>query len=101
MKLTQKRSKDNLRKHVRFPSEMNTVMYIGFQDKLENFERELVGLMLDESQGGCGFLIVREESFEIGSVVIVQFAKFPAVKGTVRWQKELDEGIFKIGIEYC
>ena len=89
-------------KQIRFPPDSDQIGFISFN--LNEFKKELSALILNESASGACLivnkaLVPKIHPIEASQILLVQIGKMSPLKGQVRWVKEIDESLFKIGIE--
>ncbi len=70
----------------------------------ENFEPEFIAMVVEQSHQGCGLVLVRYnqdyEKIVKDMEVVVRVGRLHPMKARVRWRKNLDEDLFKIGLEF-
>lgn len=62
--------------------------------------RKVASLAFSESAKGCGLVVLSTSCPDEGDEVVVKVGALAALKGVVRWRKEIDSDVCKIGIEY-
>ncbi|MCB1049103.1 MAG: hypothetical protein H6510_08685 [Acidobacteria bacterium] len=113
----------NRRRHIRFSPELLDIAIVGEPseslDGLETgeFSGRNAGLILEESYSGCSLLFkegrhlkrrpeedpdqeVTDTRFEIGQYYRLQVGRLAPLRCVVRWRKEMEPGIAKIGFEF-
>ncbi len=86
---------DSLRKHIRFQPDSDTFVALKLEDN-----SLYTGLCVSESQGGCAGVFINHESFVAGKMCLIKVGKLDAVAAEIRWVKELDSDIIKVGFQY-
>ena len=86
------------RRFTRFDPDQNTLTW--FCLHTSEFKEEYVGLTTSEAHGGAGFIFVGPLPFEPGYYILVKTGEIGPLQAQVRWIKELDKGIFHVGIQY-
>jgi hypothetical protein len=66
----------------------------------KNKSETYTALIYNESKTGCGLVIVSSKKIKIVMVGICRVGTLPYSGFTVKWVKELDRGVWRIGIEY-
>ena len=90
------------RKNIRFKPD--PLMYALIDTKTEqdqdSFNPQIVGLIVNESYGGCELAILREYPVKKGDKVKVKSGESGVIKAKISWQKKLDDKIGRIGLRY-
>jgi len=89
-------------KKIRFIPDNDEVAYISFN--LNEFKKDLPALLIDESvHGAClvinGVLVPKEHQLNVGMIFLAQIGALKPLRVQVKWFKEIDSNIFKIGVE--
>lgn len=84
------------RRAIRFAPDPGTLAEIAFE--LEKIH--VYGLVVNESSGGCAVLVSTEETIEKGMICICRVGNLDQVEADVRWIKELEPNLYKIGLNY-
>ncbi|CAM2007970.1 PilZ domain-containing protein [Acanthopleuribacter pedis] len=83
---------------------VEVVAHIDINTEDENFEPEYIGMVVEQSHQGCGLVLVRYsedyEKIDKGQEVVVKVGRLHPMKAKVRWRKNLDEDLFKLGLEF-
>lgn len=90
------------RKNLRFPPDESSLAWVdphAHADK-EGFRPRLPVLLLDEAREGCGVVSLYHDNLMEGGVVWIQIAQLPPVRAEIRWIKDLDENVLKLGLMY-
>ncbi len=90
----------NKRSHIRFKADLNTIAQVGFQDKIDDFEPELLGLVFSEAYNGCGLVMLDHMAVEKGEICIIKCGDIVPTLAKIRWVQRLDGDVIKVGIEY-
>jgi len=78
----------------------------GFVDikQEERFDPQVSGLLTDKSHAGCSLAVVAENRDQRlltnGVTCVIKAGPLAPLKAKVRWRKEWDEGMVKIGFEF-
>ncbi len=88
----------NKRKHIRFDPDKNTMIWIS--KNTHQFHKDFLGLVDGESHGGTAFTINQDLEIMEGDFILVQVGQLNTMKAQVRWIKEYDENLYRIGIMY-
>ncbi len=103
---------DEYRKGIRFdPEPMDTAIIAVSDEARQNynnrgyaFRGDIPALIENESHTGCSLLVIlhgEEESglLQLDTPCVVKLGKLNPLAGVVKWKKEIEENIFRIGIE--
>ena len=94
---------DSIRKTLRFSPEEGMIAMIdpaASTDK-SHFQAVLPALIVDEALEGCGLVVLkRQHSMNEGDQCLVKVAELDPLLAEVRWIRELDEDVEKIGLMY-
>lgn len=94
------------RRHIRFRPDEVEVAYLQFTDRKPGeieFEADTAGLVIEEAYGGCALVVVGPgdpEQLGVGMPCLVKINTIGPMAAQLRWVKDLDEGIVKVGLEY-
>ncbi len=87
------------RRSVRFNPDPLTIAVLSLNlDKV--FRPALVGLVLNESFGGCSILINHDELLKKDHLVHIKVGQLGLMKAKIVWVKNLEESIYKIGLKF-
>lgn len=89
-----------MRQDIRFPPEPNCLVRVDTAGGNERFEPDLLGLVLDESSGGCGAVFVHTDKLGIGDRCLIQVGTLEPVKAEVRWRNSLEDRVVAVGFRY-
>lgn len=89
-----------MRQDIRFPPEPNCLARVDTTCGSGPFEPDLIGLILDESSGGCGVVFVHTDKLKAGDRCLVQVGTLEPVRAEVRWKSPLEERVIAIGFQY-
>ena len=84
---------------VRFPPDPKTLAQLDVEGSAE-FKPSLYGLVLNESYQGCALILLKDERISAGAPLRVQVGQLAPMRAEVRWHKELDDQVVKIGLFY-
>lgn len=91
------------RSKIRFLPDNNELGLISFD--LEEFSQDIAALIINESLHGVCLVVNRKlipttVTINIGLMLLVKAGKLDPMEAVVRWVKEIDEELVRIGIEY-
>ena len=89
-------------KQIRFPPDSDQVAFISFNTS--SFSKDLAALIINESAHGACFVVNRAlvsagKPIITGQLLLAQVGQMSPLKAEVRWVKEVDANLLKIGIE--
>ena len=93
-------SNHNKRKNIRYVSEVNELVGMMRGQDESDFREEIVGILVDESFKGCSVVIHCSHQLAAGEKMIVRAGKLSPLPAEVRWSKDIDEKVCKVGLEY-
>ena len=64
------------------------------------FTPQVPGLVFDESFKGCSVVVLETERLQRGDRVRIRAGELPVLKAEVRWRREIDTGVLKVGFLY-
>lgn len=91
---------DERRKHMRYQQETGTIVRIDFKIDEFNYVYSEWGQIVDDSFGGCCLVIVTKREIEVEKTAQLKLTDLAPFTVRIAWKKELDENVFKIGLEY-
>lgn len=93
---------DGGRKSIRFEPDEGTLAYIDTtpREHKSEFDPKIMALVIDEALDGCGLAVVNNKTLFEGDICLVKVGLLDPLIGEVRWVRELDEEVHKIGIMY-
>lgn len=87
------------RRSVRFTPDPLTIAALSLNtDRV--FRPALVGLVLNESFGGCSILINHDDVLKNGQPITVKVGHLGLMTAKIVWVKHLEESIYKIGLKF-
>lgn len=86
------------RRSVRFQPDPLTIAVISLEEKL--FKPAIVGLVLNESFGGCSILINHDDGLKKDKVFAIKVGQLAVLRAKVIWNKNLEESIYKVGFKF-
>lgn len=87
------------RRSIRFTPDPLTIAVLSLStDKI--FRPKIVGLVLNESFGGCSILVNHDDTIQKDQVVNIKVGQLGLMKAKVIWVKHLEESIYKIGLKF-
>mgnify|MGYP000904760218 FL=1 len=95
-------SKKVVRRAIRFkpdPGDYALVDMLNIENA-SDFRPTLLGLILEESAKGCGIVVLSNMVLKVGTFCRVKVGRGPALKAEVRWRKDLDEEVMRLGLLY-
>jgi hypothetical protein len=93
---------NSVRKSLRFPPDDGTVAWIDLvvhEDK-KDFNPTIPALVIDEALDGCGVVTLFHTRLSEESECLVRVGNLEPLRAQVRWIKDLDDDVFKIGLMY-
>ena len=71
----------------------------------EDFHPTILGLLVDQSHAGCSVVLIQSknekyERLEEGAEVSIKAGALHPMRAVVRWRKELDEDLLRIGFQF-
>ncbi len=88
-----------MRKHTRFKSDAGAICEIDLEER-KKFQPSVSALILEESYGGCGLALLRTSQLQVGAICVVKVGALEPMRSEVRWRKDVDDQLIKIGIKY-
>lgn len=82
----------------RFSSEKNTSIWIS-EDGVGEFRKDILAIVINESKHGLNLVMVNCKDLKQNQIIKVSTLDDKIVKCSVVWIREVDEGIFRAGIE--
>ena len=93
-------TKNAERKGLRFSAEGGTLVHIDLQPDADKFNPTIVGLAIDEAGKGCGAVVLNIPAIKEGSRCRIQVGRLPPMMAEIKWVRELDPQVLKIGVLY-
>ncbi len=99
-------SESDQRRYLRFPPPEWEVALIQLSDAPlaeSDFEPALAGLVVEESQSGCGLVVLRRQidaRLAAGERCQVKVARLGLRLAEVRWISPIDETVARLGLHY-
>lgn len=90
------------RKAVRFSPDPGALAQIQLEGPTptQEFQPTIQGLVADESSKGCGVVLLEIPDLLVGAKCIIQAGQLSPLRAEVRWRKQIDEGIIRLGLMY-
>ena len=89
------------RKHIRYQADVGTSAHLDFAGDLTlPFHAKYHGLIVEESQGGCGLVVLDKPEYKPGAVFRVKVGNLHVLKAELKWVRELEPTILRIGMQY-
>ena len=92
--------KPSKRQSDRFPAEPNSLAWVITDIASDDFRSGTVALVLDEGHQGCGLVVLNGNDFVVGESYRLLVGKLAPLTGRVRWKRELEPGVYRVGIEF-
>ena len=90
-----------IRAKLRFAPDPGAYATIDLNDDAEaDFEPQHVALIYNESYHGCGVIVLKCKALKMGAYCRVQVGKLPPMLAEVKWRKELDREVARVGLQY-
>jgi hypothetical protein len=92
----------NSRRYIRFKPDTSTYAAIDTRSNGPNqpFVPEIMGLIYEESSHGCGMILIGVDKLSSGDVCRIQIGSRTPIDAEVRWTKEIDPDVIRIGFLY-
>lgn len=84
----------------RFMPDKNSLIWLDNEKFETPNDNAVVGLLLNESHEGCCGLFILEEPFEVEAFFYLKVGKLPCTESQIKWFKEVDKGVYKVGFHY-
>ncbi len=84
---------------IRFQPDPDTLAELGVR-LTKSLGVTLFGLVANESRGGCALVLHTEVKLKEGLSCVVRVGRLPDARAEIRWVKELDKNLVKVGLEY-
>ena len=96
------------RKPHRFLMSKGTPVYFTIESEENILEESLDALILDDSTGGCGLIIIKDSPLveqqllllKPGEFCSLQIKDIGLIQGKIVWWRHLDDLILRVGIKY-
>ena len=89
------------RRNIRFEPSPNTLAWLCISSTLPyEFKEDIVGLVVEESLGGCGVIIHWDGKFHIDDTILIKVGDLEPIRGDIRYISELKKHIYQLGIMY-
>lgn len=96
---TSTKKKSTPGRSVRFNPDPLTLAVI-FPESKKAAQAGVLGLVLNESFGGCSILINHDGGFKKDEKVKIKVGRLSIMEATIVWIKNLEESIFKVGLRF-
>lgn len=93
---------EGIRRTLRFPPDEGTLAWIDpvlREDKLD-FRPTIPALVIDEALDGCGLVVLYHDRLAENARCMVRVGNLDPLPAQVRWIKDLDEEVLKIGVMF-
>lgn len=93
---------DSDRRSLRFQPDEGNIAEIDpeAKDNKNNFKARIRALIVDEALEGCCLVLTHNRLLQVGDICLVKVGMLDPLISEVRWIRDLDEEIQKIGIMY-
>lgn len=88
------------RASIRYTPNDGTFAMIDLMDERPDgtFRPSMVALVPEESSKGVGLVLLTTPSLQVGNYVRIQVGKLPPLRAEVRWRRDVDPQIIRIGL---
>ncbi len=87
------------KRSIRFAPDPGTLAAVGFNNGTDK-AFTLFGLVLNESSTGCALVVMSDKKLKKEMECSCIVGHLPNTPAKIRWVKELEKGLLKLGIEY-
>jgi hypothetical protein len=88
------------RKYLRVRPDFDEFCLIDLKDKGQEFNPSIGAFIVNESpMGGCSLVIHQTEALQEGDQCIVQLGRMAPLRAEVKWRKEVDSELIRVGLE--
>lgn len=87
------------RRSVRFTPDPLTIAGLSLKNE-KVFRPSIIGLVLNESFGGCSVLVNHDPALKKDQVLSIKVGHLGVMKAKVVWVKNLEESVYKIGLKF-
>lgn len=94
------KSLEELRQYTRFKPAVSLCAQIDTNLHTPNFESQLLGLILNQSPGGCALIITQNEELKLKSTFKIKIDEDHSFPAEVVWRVDLDSEVAKIGVRF-
>jgi len=89
------------RRKIRYRPAAGTLARIDARAAADAFAPKLVGLVVNQSYTGCAVVTVETKpTLSVGARCLVAVGPLVPMWAEVRWQVPVDDGVWKIGLEF-
>ncbi|MBN1846966.1 MAG: hypothetical protein JW932_00115 [Deltaproteobacteria bacterium] len=88
------------RKNFRFRPDPLDYALIDKEAQKDSFDPKHIGLIINESYGGCDLAVLLECGIEKGDQLKIKLGESGVMKAEVSWKKTLDYKVSRIGLQY-
>lgn len=91
-----------VRRSLRFPPDEGTTAWIDpvVREDKHQFKPTIPALVIDEALDGCGVVTLFHDLLTEEAECMVRVGNLDPLKAQVRWIKDLDEDVLKIGLMF-
>ncbi|MDZ4661015.1 MAG: hypothetical protein SGJ18_05285 [Pseudomonadota bacterium] len=88
------------RRSLRYIPDVGDYAIICFNKKISQFQTDVLGIILNESNTGCSIVIAGTNKLQKDDQIVAQIGRLEALHATVIWRKEIDKDVVKLGLRY-
>ena len=88
----------NQRKHQRYYNSQGSPVEL--LTDVDEMTQSLKGMIIDDSFGGCGLIILAEEKLLNGQLCRLKLKNLEPILCQIVWLKRLDKNVTRIGVRY-
>ncbi|MDJ0508004.1 MAG: PilZ domain-containing protein [Crocosphaera sp.] len=88
----------NQRKHQRYYNSQGSSVEL--LTDAEEITQSFKGMILDDSFGGCGLIVITEEKLLNGQLCQLKLKNLDPILCQIVWLKRLDKNILRLGVRY-
>ena len=90
----------NVRKHMRYKSDPNTVAFVAPKLKKGKFVSDQSALVLNESFKGCCLVVGANKEIAVGKTIWIQLGELDPLEAEIRWVEQLSPEVYRFGAYY-
>jgi hypothetical protein len=90
-----------MRKYTRYKPDPGTVAFIDPEpDEHKDFTPTIPALVLSESYGGCGLIVLASDGLEKGDICQIRVGRLSPMDAEIVWAKKIDAEVCKVGVKF-
>lgn len=97
---SKKVSSRSLKRPIRFTPDPLTIAVLFSENSPPSETLSIVGLVLNESFGGCAILINHDGGLKKDLKLKIKVGQLSPMRANVIWVKNLEESIYKVGLKF-